>query len=94
MKRRSAAGDRLWTSVMIRVFDAGNKSAVTKRYVAPAGKGYTSAAIDEMLDTVAADLERRRPNDDYEVVQAGTAQFNFVWRARRETDIGQEAAKA
>lgn len=94
MKMLSKEGNTLHKRVMIRIFDVGNKTAVTQRFVAVSGKGYSEEAIEKMLEACAENLEQRRPNDEYEIVQVDSASFNFVWRGSRVPDASQEPAEA
>lgn len=89
----SKEGEQLWHCLMVRVFSPGNDGALTKRFVAGPGKGYSSEAIDKLLDAIAEDIDRGRPDDDYELVQVASNRFNFVWRGKRASDAIQEPAK-
>jgi hypothetical protein len=92
--KTSKEGEQLWHYLVIRVFNVNNDGAITKRFVAGAGRGYTSEGIDKMPDEVADDLDRLRPNDDFELVQIAPNRFNFVWRGKRVPDASQETAEA
>lgn len=87
-------GEPLYHCLIIRIFDVNNAGKLTKRFVAGPGQGYSEEAIEKMVDHVADDLERRRPEHDYELVQIAPASFNFVWRGWRAVRASQETAKA
>jgi hypothetical protein len=92
--KHTKEGDPLYHCVLIRVFNVGNDGKTTKKFLAGPGKGYTFEAIEKMLELVAADLERRLPDHDYQIVQITPASFNFVWRGKRGAPASQEQAEA
>jgi hypothetical protein len=55
---------------------------------------FTEESINQYLDSVAAQVEKRFPNFEYSLVPLGQAHFNFVWkgyRAGRDTQRSSEA---
>ena len=85
MKHFVGKGDvQAWKTITVRVFNVGNDGKTTRKFRAAPGKAYTEADIDDLLEKVADDLERRLPKEEFSLVQVGPASFNFVWRAPRE----------
>lgn len=80
---RTAGGIRLYPEIRIRIFSEGNKSSRLTKVRAAPGTGYTAEAIEQVLDDCAEQIEVRQPSDDFELVQVGPAEFNFVWRGYR-----------
>ena len=87
----SGKGERAFKLVLMRVFNIGNKGSYVTRHRARPGHVITEEAVDKLLDQVADQIEKRFPEQEYEMVEVGEAQFNFVWRGRREAPAGQEA---
>jgi hypothetical protein len=83
-----------WKTVTIRIFNIGNGGKTTRKFHAAQGKVYSEADIDDLVERVAEDLERRLPQEEYSLVQVGPASFNFVWRGSRVPDAIQQPAEA
>jgi hypothetical protein len=83
-------GGQIWTSVTFRVFNEENRGSTVRRIRAGQGKGFTGRAIENMLDEISEDLEKRFPAFEYSLVPLGEAHFNFVWRGYRVAPVGQE----
>jgi hypothetical protein len=94
MKRIAKGGGQLWRSVTVRVFNVGNDGKTTRKFFANPGHGFNEEGIDNLLEKVADDLERRLPNEQYSLVQVGPASFNFVWRETRGAPGSQQQASA
>lgn len=77
--RRSGTGERLVSSLHVKVFGFENRSC-TKRTLKPQpGKGWNQKGVDARLDAIAEDLETRLPGYEYKLVQVGSNAFNFIW---------------
>jgi hypothetical protein len=61
------------------VFEPGNVKAATRNFRAPAKKQWNRQGIDELLENIAAHIEKRWPTHEYRLVEVGPAAFNFVW---------------
>lgn len=81
--KRTAEGKPAVKRVRLRVFNIFNDGHTTRILHAGPGKAYTEQGVDDILERVAADLERRFPQDEFSFVQVGPASFNFVWRGKR-----------
>lgn len=92
--KTSKEGEPLHKVVRVRIFNPGNKTAITKRFVAAPGTGYTERAIRKMLYAVAEEIQRNRPDEVYECVCIGPSHFNFVWRGKDAPDASHEPAEA
>ena len=53
-----------------------------KRFHAPKDEYYTEASIEELLDRIAANLERQYPNHDFKLVELDFGRFNFIGTLR------------
>lgn len=80
--------------INIRVFSEHNAGSQLFRYHARRGHVFTEASVDEYLESVADQVEKRFPNFDFELVRLGQAHFNFVWRGYRKAPGTQEQAQA
>jgi hypothetical protein len=80
---RSADGVRLFPEVRIRVFFENNSGSKLNKLRAAPGTGYTAAAIEKILEDAAGQVEKNFPSFEYELVEIGPADFNFVWRGYR-----------
>ena len=85
--KHTAKGEPLVCTLRIRVFAPENKSSSLITLKAAPGKGYVDADIENILEQVAEQLETNRSREDFEMVQVGPGQFNFVWRRWREGKI-------
>lgn len=73
----------LLKSVRLRVFNVENHGHTTRVLRAGAGNGYPEGTVDRILEEVTDDLDRRFPDDDFEMVQVAHDAWNFVWRGKR-----------
>jgi hypothetical protein len=64
-------------AIEIKLFQPGNKKAVTGRIVAGPGRHFTAANVEAALREYAEKVEAAMP-DRYRIVQVGRAAFNFV----------------
>jgi hypothetical protein len=80
---RTAGGIRLFPEVRIRVFFENNSGSKLNKLRAAPGTGYTAKTIEEILEHAAAQVEKNYPSFEYELVEIGPADFNFVWRGYR-----------
>lgn len=74
----SEAKEKIVSSLRIKVFNVGNRGSTLRYFKAKAGKGWNDDGIDEMLDSIATDLETRFPNEEFKLVEIGSNGFNFV----------------
>jgi len=70
--------------INVRVFTEHNASSKLFRYHARPGYGFTEAAVDKYLDSIADQVEKLFPNQEYNLVPLGQAHFNFVWIGPRK----------
>lgn len=94
MNHRSEGGMPLAKVISIRVFAEHNKGSQLFRYHARRGCGFTSHEIEKYLESVADQMEKRFPSNEYELVPLGFARFNFVWKGYRKSRPGQGPASA
>jgi hypothetical protein len=74
------------TKIVIRVFYAGKS---TTRILRPKpGHHWNDAGIDELLDWVGAELEKRYPGEDFRMTPVGIGGYNFIHTGKREIDLG------
>ena len=64
-------------TVKMKVFQPGNKKAMTLRTIAQPGHHFTAANIEKVLAEFVDKLDTAMP-DKYRMVQIGRAEFNFV----------------
>jgi hypothetical protein len=86
-------GDQIWKSVTFRVFNEQNRGSTVRQIHAAPGQGFSAQAIENMLDEISEDLEKRFPVHEYALVDLGQMHFNFVWRGYREAPAGQMPAE-
>ena len=70
--------------IKLRLFTDGNKSS--KRATLRPPKGYNVMSRDQVLFNlwrVALEFTAKVPLHQYEIVEVGNAEFNFVWRGLR-----------
>jgi hypothetical protein len=84
---RTAGGIRLFPEVRIRIFSENNKSSRLTKVRPERGKGYTAEAVQQILDDLTEQLDIKNTRDEFEMVQIGPADFNFVWRGYRKRDL-------
>jgi hypothetical protein len=77
-------------TVKIKLFQPGNKKAITQRCVAGPRRHFTAANIEKILAEFVEKVEAAMP-DRYRMVQVGRGEFNFV---RVDTELEQTAAMA
>lgn len=89
--KRTAKGEPLVCTLRIRVFKPENKGSMLTTCRCAPGKGWTDPQIEGILEQVAEQLETNRSREDFEMVQVGPGQFNFVWRrwARRKNKLSR-----
>jgi hypothetical protein len=80
-------GKPIVCKLRIRVFGPENKSSHLTTCRAHPGHGWTEDEIEGILEQAANQLEAKRSREDFEMVQVGPGQFNFVWRGWREGKI-------
>ncbi len=88
--KRTVHGNVLLSSITIRIFAVQNESSTVRMIRAKPGYGYTEGAVDEMLMSVADELEKRFPDREYSLVKVGDSTFNFVWRGERKAPAVRE----
>ena len=76
-------GARLHKSVKFRIFTPGNTGSTVKVFRARGRSGYAGEVIEKMIENMAEQVEKDHPNEEYQLVPIGLAQFNFVWRCRK-----------
>lgn len=78
--------------VFVKVIQPGRKT-LRKIYRTKPGRVFTSDGIESCLQDVASELEKHGLADQYEVVQIGANEFNFVPRkGSAVTRAGQDEA--
>ena len=65
-------------NVRVRIFTPGNKRSWAKLISAPPRRVFKDEGIDEILQKVASDLEKRYPDEEFRLVPLGPREFNFV----------------
>jgi hypothetical protein len=94
----TASGERLWKRITIRVIgpqpaDSDDKRVDFKWYPrAPAGRGYSAADIQGILDQCVGYLEKKYPQWEFRLVELGPNRFNMVWAGDRTVDEILESA--
>lgn len=79
-------------TVIVKVFEPGNKVCRTRRCAALKGQRWTEHGIQQLLEFIASEIEVAMPLEEYELVELGAAAFNFVHRgARILMSAGHEA---
>lgn len=76
------------TQLAIKVFDLGNKRATHRRITPKPGHHWNDKGVDEVLDHIAEDLEKRFPAEEFRVVQVGPGAYNFIHAGKHELDLG------
>jgi hypothetical protein len=64
--------------VAVKVFAPGNKQWKTIVQRAAAGKAFTPQGLEEILMHIAGKVEQAYPEQEYRLVEIGSAAFNFV----------------
>jgi hypothetical protein len=70
----------------IKIVDADGKSHLTVLR-AGAGKCYTEANVDTILEQIAEGLEKNNPAQEYRLIEVGPGAFNFVFAGMRAPDF-------
>lgn len=83
MNHFSKDDDVLVKSLTLRVFAIGNASSTKRVLHAGRGKGYSFKAVREILESVAVDLYKRFPREEFVLVKVGPSNWNFVHRGKR-----------
>lgn len=80
-QRRRPAIERpkTYTSMRVKIFGLENKTSELRKIKATPGHCWNEAAIQKILEHIAADLELRQPGYDWKLVELGPTAFNFVW---------------
>jgi hypothetical protein len=94
MKHLSGSGTKLFRCVTVRIFNIGNDGKTTRTFKAQPGHGFSETGVDDLLERIAADLEKRFPREEFGLVQVGPASFHFVWRNTRPAPTAQEQMPA
>ena len=92
MNHTAKGGEPIWKCIRIRIFNEENRGSTLRTLHAEPGKGFTEKTVDNILDQVAEDLERRFPVHEYSLVPLGQGHFNFVWRTYRVAPVEQETS--
>lgn len=74
------------TQLTIRVFNLGNKGATKRRITPKPGHHWNDKGVDEVLDHLAEDLEKRFPAEEFRLVQVGPGAYNFIHAGKRELE--------
>jgi hypothetical protein len=77
-------------TVIVKVFEPGNKVVRTRRCSALKGQRWKEQGIQQLLEFIASEIERAMPLEEYELVELGRDRFNFVHRGSRAAELGLE----
>lgn len=77
--RRSETGERLVSSLRVKVFGFENRSCKIRTLKPKPGTGWNQKGVHERLEAIAEDLETRLPGYEYKLVQVGATAFNFIF---------------
>lgn len=72
------------STITVKVFNVENRGYVMRRFHSDPGKRFTEKSVDQILEAIADDLDKRFPTEKYQLVQVGPFRFNLVWRGKRE----------
>jgi hypothetical protein len=86
MRHETKTGEQLAKSVSVKVFHPGNKKFKRVIFRADPKMGWLDEGVDQILDTIAINLEKQFPMFDYQMVQVGPNAFNFVCRGERKPE--------
>ena len=64
--------------VEIKIFAPGNRKREVLRYRAPQGKTFTEEGVEQILSTVAQNLEQRFPGEEYKLVPCAGGRYTFA----------------
>jgi hypothetical protein len=82
---RCSKSRKLVRRVTIKIFAPYNVHYHKRIILAPGGNHFTEEGIDKILEDTAAEIERRIPGYEYELVEIiEGAHFNFVCRGERD----------
>lgn len=70
---------KTYTSMRVKIFGLENKTSELQKIKATPGHCWNEAAIQKILEHIAADLEHRQPGYEWKLVELGPTAFNFVW---------------
>jgi hypothetical protein len=74
-------------TVTVRIFEPGSAIARTRRCCALKGKHWTEPGIQQLLEYLAAEIEKVMPTEEYELVELAADRFNFVHRGKRSDAV-------
>jgi hypothetical protein len=77
------------TKIVVRVFYAGKAS--TRILKPKPGHHWNDAGVDEILDWVGDQLEKRYPGEEFRIAPAGPGCFNFIHAGKRAIEVTEES---
>src|SRR5580765_6927265 len=82
--KHSAAGDRLYRDLRVRVVIPGQKDIVWNDRIKQGRRyGWTAEQLSGMFDKFADQLEQRFPTIEFRVVELAPNQLNFIYAGRK-----------
>lgn len=80
--KRFPSGEKAIRKVTFKIFQPDGKR-LTRRATAPAGRAYSRATMETMIQDVCGEVEAAFPRHEFNLVQIGAAEFNIVCRGAR-----------
>lgn len=86
VRKRTRISDRPLKQITVKIFFPGNKGHRTRIFAAPAGHHFKVGGEQGVLETIAGEIEKQWPFEEYSLKEVGRGCFNFVWVGKKPVE--------